>query len=274
MDLPLISVIIPTHNRPHLLPVAVQSVLAQTYAHLEVIIIDDASQPAVVLATLPQDARLRLIRQEFAHGAAAARNLGMQTAHGDFFAFLDDDDYYFPHKLQVQLDYLLTHPEIDMVFSRVEYHYGNGKKECYQNSYDGWFNNFINLNTIHTNSSLFRRQIFSHIRFDERLSKYDDMHFYLSASLSCQIAYLPDIVAVWNMDNRPDQLTHKGHYCRNYYNFRLICEHFENTVDSYPLLRRIFYKKLLVYSVLCLKWLTSIRLLFKLLGYGRLNKTE
>jgi glycosyltransferase involved in cell wall biosynthesis len=267
---PLVSVIIPTHNRPNLLQTALTSVLQQSYAQLEIIVIDDGSEPPVHLSA--PDARIKLIRQETSIGAAAARNLGMRHAQGQFFAFLDDDDEYFPHKLALQVPYLLAHPEVDMVFSRVEYHYGNGQKECHNNGYNGWLANFTHLNTIHTNASLFRPRILKQVQFDERLRKYDDMQFYLAASLHCTIHYLPDIVALWNMDNRPDQLTHKGHYCRNYHNFRRVCEHFETVIDQHTILRKRFYLRLLAYAMLCVRPIAAVRLLFKVLGIGRLPR--
>jgi glycosyltransferase involved in cell wall biosynthesis len=268
---PLVSVIIPTHNRPTLLHTALASVLQQSYSQLEIVVIDDGSEPPVRLAE-PIDPRIKLIRQDRSMGAAAARNLGMRHAQGQFFAFLDDDDAYFPHKLALQVPYLLAHPEVDMVFSRVEYHYGNGQKECHNNGYNGWLANFIHLNTIHTNASLFRPRILSCIQFDERLRKYDDMQFYLAASLHCTIHYLPDIVALWNMDNRPDQLTHKGHYCRNYRNFRYVCENFESVIDQHAILRKRFYLRLFAYAVLCFRPIAAVRLLFKLIGVGRLPR--
>lgn len=269
--LPLVSVIIPTRNRPEFLQRAVDSALAQSYPHFELIIIDDGSTPAAQLNV--SDSRIRWRRHEQGHGAAASRNAGMRMANGELFAFLDDDDEYFPHKLSVLVDYLHTHPSVELVFARVEYRYGNGQTECHANGYQSWFENFLHLNTIHTNSSLFRRTVFNKVQFDERIRKYDDMQFYLAASLCCEIAYIPDVVATWNMDNRPDQLTHSGHYCRNYYNFRLVCENFESIIDTRFILRHRFYARLLIYAVLCVKPWNVLRIGLKWLGIGRLPRT-
>ncbi len=267
---PLVSVIMPTHNRPEFLQQAVESVLAQTYENLELIIIDDGSSPPAQLNI--DDPRIRWLRHEQGKGAAAARNAGMRAAQGEFLAFLDDDDQYFPNKLSLLVDYLQTHPSVELVFARVEYHYGNGQSECHANGYHTWFENFLYLNTIHTNSNLFRRSVFEKVQFDERIRKYDDMQFFLAASLCCEIAYVPDVVAIWNMDNRPDQLTHSGHYCRNYYNFRLVCENFEHTIDTRFILRHRFYARLLVYAVLCVKPWNALRIGLKWLGFGRLPR--
>lgn len=91
---PQLSIIIPTHNRPHLLIAAVQSALNQTYADLEVVVVDDASTEPV---QLPENPRLRVIRLEKSVGGAGARNVGTREARGRWVTYLDDDDYLLPH---------------------------------------------------------------------------------------------------------------------------------------------------------------------------------
>lgn len=100
MSNPQLSVIIPTHNRPRLLPIAVQSALEQTYPDLEVIVVDDASDPPVRLAP---DPRLRVIRLEQGVGGAGARNVGTKAARGRWVTYLDDDDRLLPHMAEVSL---------------------------------------------------------------------------------------------------------------------------------------------------------------------------
>jgi glycosyltransferase involved in cell wall biosynthesis len=100
MSIPLLSVIIPTHNRPHLLPRAVQSALNQTFTDLEVVVVDDASTEPV---QLPEQPRLRVIRLDPGRGGAAARNAGTEAAQGRWVTYLDDDDYLLPHMAEVSL---------------------------------------------------------------------------------------------------------------------------------------------------------------------------
>ena len=102
---PVISVVIPTRNRNDVLGRAVRSVLAQTLAPLEVIVVDDAGEddPADVLASF-DDARIRLIRHTEAAGAGGARNAGAAAARGDWIAFQDSDDAWLIHKLEAQTD--------------------------------------------------------------------------------------------------------------------------------------------------------------------------
>lgn len=106
-DQPLISVILPTHNRAALVGRAVSSVLGQTYENLELIVIDDASTDDTREAlTAFKDSRLRVVHAEVNKGAAAARNLGLEHARGELIAFSDDDDTWFAPKLERQADAL------------------------------------------------------------------------------------------------------------------------------------------------------------------------
>ncbi|MBD2344224.1 glycosyltransferase family 2 protein [Anabaena subtropica] len=103
MSNPLLSIIIPTHNRPHLVTHAVQSALEQTMEDLEVIVVDDASTQPI---DLPSHPRLRLIRLLQSHGGAGARNVGLEAALGRWVAFLDDDDRLLPRMAEVSLEAL------------------------------------------------------------------------------------------------------------------------------------------------------------------------
>lgn len=126
MSNPLISIIIPTYNRPSLLPRAVQSALEQTVEDLEVIVIDDASPQPV---NLPEHPRLRIIRLPVNSGSSAARNAGALAARGRWIAFLDDDDQLLPHMAAVSLDAIdrTTLPKPVAVLSGLEFVNVNGK---------------------------------------------------------------------------------------------------------------------------------------------------
>jgi len=94
------TVIIPTHNRPHLLRQAVDSVLAQTYADFELLVVDDGSEvPARQVLADYDDPRLKVCFNERTPGANGARNTGILAARGAWIAFLDDDDLWLPEKL-------------------------------------------------------------------------------------------------------------------------------------------------------------------------------
>lgn len=98
---PLVSVVIPTHNRPGLLREALASVAAQTCTDWEVVVVDDGSTPPIDAAELETivGPRLRLVRHEQPRGVAAARNSGFAAARGELIAQLDDDDRLAPEAL-------------------------------------------------------------------------------------------------------------------------------------------------------------------------------
>src|SRR5688500_924354 len=107
---PLVSVIIPVYNGARFLRAALESVFAQTYRPIEVIVVDDGSadDSGVIAQSFPE---VRYIRQEN-QGVAAARNNAIEAARGEFFAFLDQDDLWTPEKLRLQIEHLLDHPEV------------------------------------------------------------------------------------------------------------------------------------------------------------------
>ena len=113
-----VSVIIPTYNRARLLPQALDSVLAQTYGDFEIIIVDDGSNDDTRTVIEPYLGRsnARYFYQDN-QKQAAARNLGIKKAEGEYIAFLDSDDMWAPRKLEFQVKMLENHEEMGMVYS-------------------------------------------------------------------------------------------------------------------------------------------------------------
>jgi glycosyltransferase involved in cell wall biosynthesis len=100
MQSPVFSVVVPTHNRAHLVGRAIQSVLNQTFTDFELIVVDDASRDNTggVVAAIA-DHRLSYVRLDKNLGVAGARNRGVLQARGQFVIFLDDDDESYPDLL-------------------------------------------------------------------------------------------------------------------------------------------------------------------------------
>jgi glycosyltransferase involved in cell wall biosynthesis len=120
---PLVSVVIPCYNRVVKLRRAIESVLHQTEANLEVIVVDDGSTEDVqgALASI-QDSRFRFVRLEENGGAGRARNRGMAEARGRFLALLDSDDWWLPQKLEAQLKIVADCPASDtnwLVYNKI-----------------------------------------------------------------------------------------------------------------------------------------------------------
>lgn len=106
---PKVTVIIPTYNRAHLIKDAVESVLNQTYQNFELIVIDDGSTDNTKEFLRGYKDKLRYLYQEN-QGRSAARNYGINLAKGEFIAFLDSDDIWFPDKLARQVPILESAP--------------------------------------------------------------------------------------------------------------------------------------------------------------------
>lgn len=115
---PSVSIIIPTYNSAHFVPSAVQSVLDQTFQRIEIIVVDDGSTDDTQRVLEPFGEKIIYIVTEN-KGPAHARNIGMKAARGKYIAFLDADDLYLPHKLELQVSFMETHPEAGMVWTEV-----------------------------------------------------------------------------------------------------------------------------------------------------------
>ena len=102
---PLISIVIPTFNSAAFISKTVESALAQTYPHIEIVAVDDGSSDNTVPILRQLGDKVRVFTQANA-GAATARNHGIAQSRGDFVAFLDADDYWHPAKLDAQMRHL------------------------------------------------------------------------------------------------------------------------------------------------------------------------
>lgn len=112
-----VTVIIPTYNRGNMITRSIQSVLQQTYKEIELIVVDDGSTDNTEQVVRDiKDERLRYIKMEKNCGPSAARNMGICCAQGQYIAFQDSDDYWYPKKLQIQLAEIERDKNCQMVF--------------------------------------------------------------------------------------------------------------------------------------------------------------
>lgn len=115
---PLVSVVLPTYQRPRLLRRAIASVVDQRYRNFELVVVDDGSDPSVLgVVESFDDPRVRYHRHEQNRGNAAARNTGIRLAEGDYLAFLDDDDEWHRDKLARQVPLIVDSPaDVGLVY--------------------------------------------------------------------------------------------------------------------------------------------------------------
>jgi glycosyltransferase involved in cell wall biosynthesis len=115
---PLVSVVVPTYDRPEKLRAAVESVAAQTYPNIELLVVDDCSPtPArsVLASAAPESLSYTCIRHDENRGANAARNTGIRAADGDIVSFLDDDDRWDPAKTTVEVEAFASGEDVGVV---------------------------------------------------------------------------------------------------------------------------------------------------------------
>lgn len=189
-----VSAIIPTFNRRALLPVTIDSVLAQTRPVDEIIVVDDGSTDGTheLLAERYGD-RIRYAWQPNA-GVSAARNRGMAMARGRYFALVDSDDTWHADKTRLQLEWLQAHPAFGMVLCDVTRIEADGsiidifrRRDTIRE--DGWILRWIIHNpALAPASAMFRREVFEDVGgFDEGLRTAEDLDFHLRVARRWQV---------------------------------------------------------------------------------------
>ena len=132
-NFPLISVIVPVYNVAEYLSRCLNSICNQTYKNLEIILVDDGSTDnslKICNQYAAKDKRITVIHQENG-GLSAARNTGMDHMHGEFFTFIDSDDWVTPDYCQVLLD-LINQTNADVSAGNFTYAYEDGSQQLFQ----------------------------------------------------------------------------------------------------------------------------------------------
>jgi len=205
---PTVTVIISTYNRANLLGRAIKSVLNQTFADFELIVVDDASTDnteEVVRAFT--DPRIRFIRHEQNQGVSAVRNTGLKAALGDYVAFLDSDDEWLPQKLEKQLQvFWSNHGErfgaVGCAAWLVE---GKSAKLLHLPVSGNYYEDLLSLASHRyctMSNLLFKKQVLQRhqISFDETLRASGDWDFALRLACVCDMADVDEPLAKFHSD--------------------------------------------------------------------------
>ncbi len=197
---PLVSIIIPTYNMRQWIGEAIDSALAQTYPHIEIIVVDDGSTDGTgdFLRERYGD-RIRYVYQEN-RGRGAARNRGLELARGEYIQFLDADDLLAPHKLEKHVRFLEEYPQFSAVYGQTMMFADGNPELTWPLRTAQYFASGNLLNLMIAVGGLFqllpvlvRHDWVEFVGgFDERMPRCEDFDFWLRmAHAGALFAYLP-----------------------------------------------------------------------------------
>lgn len=194
---PLVSVVVPTFNRRAILPQTIDSILAQTYSNIDLIIVDNLStdDTEAYLQSL-RDPRVRYYRNANDGVIARNRNLGIQSARGKYVALCDDDDLWQPEKLAEQVAVMESNDRIGLCYTNATVFGENRVGDAWLIKTKVFHNHFIRLllrNFIPNSSVLIRRNILDAVGgFDEsgHLAPFEDYELWLRIAHAHELAYI------------------------------------------------------------------------------------
>jgi glycosyltransferase involved in cell wall biosynthesis len=190
---PLISCIVPVFNGECYLREALESIFAQTYRPIEVLLVDDGSTDSTGAVAASYGSRLRYLWQPNA-GPAAARNRGLDAARGEFVAFLDADDLWHPEKLARQMARFAARPGLDGSVAHVQMRWEAEVAREGERCRGQWRAGPVP--GYSTTTLLARRDLFDRVgRFDERRWFGDAVEWFMRASeRGAVVELLPDVL--------------------------------------------------------------------------------
>ena len=210
--MPTLSVIIPTYNRAQLVTRAIESILAQTEADWDLLVVDGGSTDgtqAMVQEYVRKDRRIHLVKGSV-NGPAHSRNTGIRLAEGAYIAFLDDDDAWLPEKLATQVRFMEAHPEVGL-----SYTYAAGRtlsngtpdpQSVYGRPIRDAIEDLLNWpNFISTSAVMIRRECLKEAGgFDTRYELCEDFDLWLRLAQRWPIAALEEVLTIHGArDGRP-----------------------------------------------------------------------
>lgn len=207
----MISVVIPTYNRAKFVKEAVESVLAQTYADFELIVVDDGSTDETQKVLAGYGDKIKVLQQAN-KGVSAARNVGIAQAKGEWIAFLDSDDLWKRNKLEKQMKWLASHRQVqichtDEIWIRKGVRVNPMKKHAKPH---GWiFEQCLPFCVVSPSSILIHQSLFEkHGNFDEELPACEDYDLWLRFAAKVPFGFVPEKLLT-KRGGHEDQLSHK-----------------------------------------------------------------
>ena len=262
MDKPLVSVITVTYNRGKLLGRCIQSVLDQTYANLEHIVIDGGSDDETdnVVASFQHDKRLRYVKLTENRNVFLNYNYGARLAKGDFITYLDSDDEYVPTKIEKQVQLIETLPEdYGMVYCWMTY-FDSSKQDAFLRIHKTELKGFVPIEAATkpcvsgTPTLLIRPKAFWAVGgFDEKSEMTTDWEFCARFCQRWKVDYVPESLVNVYVNHVYERLTTRmkspGYLRKRVAMHEYYLEEFSDIFDQRPGSRWYNYKSLAYYSL-------------------------
>ncbi|MBP1995667.1 glycosyltransferase family 2 protein [Paenibacillus eucommiae] len=208
MNQPLVSVIIPTYNRPLELCELLESLWQQTYTQMQIIVVNDCGTPVDFIGGLYPELDIQVVNMEANLKHVYARNRGLQEARGSYIMLCDDDDLLLPTHLERMLAAI---EHCDMVYTDVEifdYEVRDGVRiptSRFVFAYDDDLAGMRKFSTFFSSGCLFKRRIYDELGpFDTEMFHYWDWDFYLRAVQSYSVKRVPVASALYAFSSQAD----------------------------------------------------------------------
>lgn len=212
---PIVSVIVPTFNRPQLLERALESIQRQTFSDYEIIVINDAGVD--VSEIVSKFDKAIYIKHDKNSGLSKVRNSGIEVAKGKYITFLDDDDTMLCNHLQILVDAM-----------------NNGAKAAYSDAYlwenDKEYKDFMSIDysyeALHQHNLfpvmcvMIRSDILKDYRFDETLPSHEDYDLWLRLSEVLDFVHIPVKTALYSRRNTTEQMSYCAYHVQWFHKVR------------------------------------------------------
>lgn len=241
-DMPLVSVVIPTYNRPVYLKRCIESVLAQTYNNIEILVVDDNNPNTEsrilteqVMCMFLKNYKIKYIQHENNKNGSAARNTGWKHASGKYITYLDDDDVISVTKIQKQVECLeklddtwgCCYTGYKLIKEHGDYQISTEKRQgnCYIDA-------LMRTMYMGSGSNLFlRKKVVDEINgYDESFQRNQDIEFLTRVLERYKIAYVDDILLTIYQEGERTERTFEE--IESYTEHYLTC--FKNKINSLP----------------------------------------
>ncbi len=240
----MVSVIIPTYNRARTILPAIDSVLQQTYKNLELWVIDDGSTddtPQAMKAI--KDPRFHYFRFEKNVGSCAARNKGVELAHGDYIAYQDSDDKWHLDKLEKQMAFLLR-TQSDIVACGVIVHDEKGNfLHNFPNNYNEerivTYTDLLCYNSCSTQTFLGKKSCFENVPSDPTMPRLTDWDQMLRFTQRYKVSFEPALLV--DSFVQKDSIT--KHPERGVIAMDKLFEKHHDAIVSHPKIAESFFRK-------------------------------